>query len=68
MIKLNVRNIRLIQAEREITDCELARMIGVSQSAMRMILRNELRFGANFIAFTLKAFPELRFEDLFIVE
>ncbi|HEX2953766.1 MAG TPA: hypothetical protein VHR47_07255 [Bacillota bacterium] len=67
-IDLNRRNIRLLQEEREITDVELARMVGVSTSQMSRIKLGQSSVGTVFIVGILRAFPELRFEDLFIVD
>lgn len=67
MIKLNVNTIQLIQVERDITWYEIAKMTKIRLPRLNELFLDE-KVRASDVEKMLKAFPELRFEDLFIIE
>jgi len=50
------------------TDTARAERIGVDRSTYSRIRSGDIRPGERFIAGCLRAFPDLKFDDLFIVE
>jgi hypothetical protein len=58
---------KLVQLAGITSDQTLARRMGISRSSVSRVLRNGGEVGARFIAGALVAFPELDFDDLFVV-
>lgn len=69
VIRLRVDRIDEIATARGLaTDSARAEHIGVDRSTYSRIRNGEIIPGERFIAECLRAFPDLRFEDLFTVE
>jgi DNA-binding XRE family transcriptional regulator len=67
MIKLDREAFEAAQRKHGWNETQLARVMGIARETIWRAKTGETRPGEAFVAATLRAFPEMKFEDLFFL-
>lgn len=67
MVKLNREALEKLQAKHNINDTELANKMGINRTQVWRVKAGKNDPGTDFVAGALRAFPGVKFDELFIL-